>query len=282
MTRPMPGPAPSADVDSTPSESPLWRRTLLGGLWVATLVAVIVLLGRLGQGQGQLSTPPLLDRSELRAWLDERDGIIAAFALVRLIGLGLAWYLLIVTSLGLLARVSRIPALVRVADLATVPAVRKVLGTVAGVGITASAASLAAAHMIQDQAPAEVAGPGAMADHRIVLSRLPEGDDVILRRLPDGDEGTSTMHLEDDAAEPAEQAATDEWVVEPGDHLWHIAEATLTDAWGRAPTDGELVPYWQAVIDANRDTLPDPDNPDLIHPGQRVTLPPAPPPAPAP
>lgn len=280
MTRPMSGTTGSTTVEpSTPPESALWQRTLLGGLWVAVLIAVIVLLGQLGHGQ--LSTPPLLDRSELRAWLDERDAIVAAFALIRLIGLALAWYLLIVTSVGLMARVSRIPALVRMADAATVPAVRKVLGAVAGVGITASAASLTAAHLIQDQPPAEVAGPGAMADHQIVLSRLPGGDEVILRRLAEGEEGTSTMRLEEDEVATEEQTAT-EWVAQPGDHLWHIAEATLTDAWGRAPTDPELIPYWQGLIDTNRDVLADPDNPDLIHPGQRFTLPtPPPPPAPA-
>lgn len=280
MTRRISGPtgSPIAERSAQPSAAPeaaLWRRTLLGGLWIAVLIAVIVVLGRLGQGQ--LSTPPLLDRPELRAWLDERDAIVAAFALVRLIGLALAWYLLIVTSVGLVARVSRVPALVRMADAATVPAVRKVLGAVAGVGITASAASLTAAHLIQDQPPAEVAGPGAMADHQIVLSRLPGGDEVVLRRLAEGEEGTSTMRLEDETAPAEEQAAT-EWVAEPGDHLWHIAEATLADAWGRAPTDAELIPYWQGLIDANRDVLADPDNPDLIHPGQRFALPTPPPP----
>jgi nucleoid-associated protein YgaU len=64
--------------------------------------------------------------------------------------------------------------------------------------------------------------------------------------------------------------------VEPGESLWSIARDALTDAWGRAPTDGEMVGYWRAVVEVNRSRLADPDNPDLIFPGQQVVLPPAP------
>jgi hypothetical protein len=254
-------------------ELPAWRRLLVGAVWIVALVATILVLNRLGSGQ--LSTPPLLDRSELQLWLDDRDAVVAAFAVVRLIGLALAWYLLIVTVLGLAARLSRIPALVRLADLATLPAVRKILGAVAGVGITASAASLMAANLFPDQ-PARGPGTGALTDSTVVLERLPEGDDVILRRLPDTEDGTSTLDVED--APVAASPAT--WTAQPGDHLWHIAEATLTESWGRPPTDGEVAPYWTGLVEANRDVLVDPANPDLIHPGQTFRLP-APPPRPA-
>jgi hypothetical protein len=242
------------------------------------LVATIGVLNRLGSGQ--LSTPPLLDRSELRLWLDDRDAVVAAFAIVRLVGLALAWYLLVVTVLGLAARLSRIPALVRLADLATLPAVRTILGAVAGVGITASAASLMAADLFPDQAP-RGGGAEALADTQVVLERLPEGDDVILRRLPDTGDGTGAGTATLDVEEaPAEEQQT--WTAAPGDHLWHVAEATLAESWGRAPTDGEVAPYWTGLVEANRDVLVDPANPDLIHPGQTFRLPPAPPPPPSP
>lgn len=275
------GPSPSPPAANDP---PL-RRALAAVAWIATLVAIIVLLGWLGDGR--LSTPPLLDRSQLQRWLDGRDAVTVAFAVVRLIGLVLAWYLLVVTVVGLVARVSRLPALVRVADLATIPAVRRVLGAIAGVGLTASAASLMAASILPDQAPAHaetVDGGGG----RVVLERLPDGSDVILRRLPDGEDGTATMRVEE--AAPSEQEAppsgqeaptAQEWTTQPGDHFWHIAEATLTDAWGRAPTDAEVTPFWTDVVEANREALDDPANPDLIFPGQVFRVP-VPPPAPAP
>lgn len=251
------------------------RRLLVGSLWIAGLVATILVLNRLGSGQ--LSTPPLLDRAALQLWLDDRDAVVAAFAIVRLIGLALAWYLLVVTVLGLAARLSHVPALVRLADLATLPAVRKILGAVAGVGITASAATLAAAQLFPDQ-PARPAATGALTDSQVVLERLPEGDDVILRRLPDAGEGTATLDVE--GAPVEEEAPPATWTSAPGDHLWHVAEATLARSWGRAPTDAEVAPYWTGLIEANRDVLADPDNPDLIHPGQTFRLPevPAPPP----
>ena len=69
------------------------------------------------------------------------------------------------------------------------------------------------------------------------------------------------------------------WEVQRGDHFWGIAEATLTGAWGRPPTDAEVVPYWQQVIEANRDRILPPGDPDLIHPGQQFVVP-APPPDP--
>lgn len=259
MTRAF-GPAPTTAVEQEP---PVWRRLLVGGGWIVALVATILVLGRLGSGQ--LSTPPLLDRSELQRWLDDRDAVVAAFALIRLVGLALAWYLLVVTVLGLAARLSRIPGLVRLADLATLPAVRKILGAAAGVGLTASAASLMAADLLPGKAPG---GGAALTDTAVVMERLPEGEDVIIRRLPEVEEGTATLDVEEVPA-----AAEPTWTAQPGDHLWHIAEATLAEGWGRAPTDPEVVPYWTALIEANRDVVADPD---LIHPGQTFRLPPVP------
>ena len=55
-----------------------------------------------------------------------------------------------------------------------------------------------------------------------------------------------------------------------------MAEHILTRAWGRPPTDPEIVPSWVVLIDANRPLLVEPSNPDLILPGQLFTLPPAP------
>lgn len=274
-TRRMATRAPAATTPAAEAPESAGRRALVGGGWILTLVGTIWLLGRLGSGS--LSTPPLFDRSALQLWLDARDAVTVAFALVRLIGLVLAWYLLVVTAVGLIARLSRIPALVRVADVATVPAVRRVLGAIAGVGLTASAASLMAASLLPDQAPAQATAGGVGS--RVVLERLPDGSEVILRRLPDED-GTSTMRVEE---APADQALPRprEWTTAPGDHFWHIAEATLTDSWGRAPSEAETTPYWTQVVELNRPLLSDPANPDLIFAGQVFRLP-EPPPAPAP
>jgi hypothetical protein len=67
--------------------------------------------------------------------------------------------------------------------------------------------------------------------------------------------------------------APGEWRVAPGQCFWSIADDVLTSARGRAPSDAEIVPYWRRLIEANRAALVDPDNPDLIFPGQVFTIP---------
>ncbi|NNE74295.1 MAG: LysM peptidoglycan-binding domain-containing protein, partial [Acidimicrobiales bacterium] len=61
--------------------------------------------------------------------------------------------------------------------------------------------------------------------------------------------------------------------VEQGDHLWSIAVDILTEAWGRAPSDAEVTPYWAQLVAANDANLLPPENPDLIHPGQVFDVP---------
>jgi hypothetical protein len=97
------------------------------------------------------------------------------------------------------------------------------------------------------------------------------------RPEPPSDEAPAvTMHR---AAAPAEQHEPDAWVVRPGDHLWRIAEETLARAWGRAPSDREIDPFWRRLVERNRSALHDPANPDLLFPGDRIEVPAAPPPA---
>jgi hypothetical protein len=263
------GPPPAAAGPSA------WQRALGAVAWLGLLVGMVVALHRMGSGS--LSTPPLLDRAALQRWLDGRDAVTVAFAVVRLVALVLGWYLLVVTTVGLAARATRIPALVRLTDLATVPAVRRALGAVAGVGLSASAATLMAGSLLPDQAPP--AGEVSLSEGGVVLQRLPDQGDVVLRRLPD-QEGSATMRVEDRPGGSEGSTTPTEWTARPGDHLWHVAEATLAGAWGRAPSDAEVAPYWQQVVEANRGGLADPGNPDLILPGQVLQVPPPPPPPP--
>lgn len=65
-------------------------------------------------------------------------------------------------------------------------------------------------------------------------------------------------------------------VVEDGDSFWTIAATTLTDTWGRIPTDAETADYWRQLVEANRHRLEPPYDPDLIYPGQTFQLPPIP------
>jgi hypothetical protein len=66
------------------------------------------------------------------------------------------------------------------------------------------------------------------------------------------------------------------WLVRPGDNLWSIATDILAAAWGRPPDVREVAPYWWRVVEINRPYLPNPADPSLLFPGDRVTIPPAP------
>ncbi len=64
--------------------------------------------------------------------------------------------------------------------------------------------------------------------------------------------------------------------LERGDHLWAVAADVLAHWWGRPATDQETRPYWEELVQANRDHLADPSDPDLVFAGQQVLVPPAP------
>jgi len=61
-------------------------------------------------------------------------------------------------------------------------------------------------------------------------------------------------------------------VVEKGDHLWKISAQHLAESMGRPPESSEVSPYWKDVIEMNMHGLRSGD-PDLIYPGEIVTLP---------
>ena len=59
----------------------------------------------------------------------------------------------------------------------------------------------------------------------------------------------------------------------PGDSFWSVAERLTSSRLGRPADDVEVVEPWLALIEANRDRLTDPDDPDLLFPGQVLRLP---------
>jgi nucleoid-associated protein YgaU/DNA-binding SARP family transcriptional activator len=86
--------------------------------------------------------------------------------------------------------------------------------------------------------------------------------------------------VSDDGAQPpapdpgATGVAVGEVTVVPGDDFWKIAERTLTDRWGRSPSDHQIAHYWRQLVEINRHRLAPPGDPDLIYPGQRLLTPP--------
>jgi nucleoid-associated protein YgaU len=67
--------------------------------------------------------------------------------------------------------------------------------------------------------------------------------------------------------------ASTTWIVRPGDHFWSIAQSTISAQTTGGPDDEAVGRYWLRLVEANRDRLPVPGNPDLLYPGTVLELP---------
>jgi DNA-binding SARP family transcriptional activator/LysM repeat protein len=86
-------------------------------------------------------------------------------------------------------------------------------------------------------------------------------------------------HTQPHEGEATESAESPSVVVEGGDNLWAIAVDALTKSLPHSPKDDEIVAYWRALMALNRNHLADPN---VLHAGQHVYLPPLPNQTPAP
>lgn len=239
------------------------RRAVGLATWVGLVAAVIAALTVCGRGA--LATPSLGSARGWTAWLAHTDPLVVAFASVRLLALGAAWYALAVTVLGALGRLSGAGALAAAAERLTVPLLRRVLATSLSVGIVGGGIGAMAG-----PAGAQAGAQGADPPPTIVMHRL--GDEAPPEIAP----GLAPPAPRPAPAAPARDPispAPEQWQVAPGQCFWSIAHDVLGAAWHRAPSDAEIVPYWRRLIEANRGALADRDNPDLIFPGQVFTVP---------
>ena len=137
---------PRVGPDRARSLFPLvaWMLALVAAVWLFTWVA-----------GGALDTPPITDPASLPAWMVDRPPAEVAFAILRMVVLALAWYLLGTTTVGVVARVVRAARLVAIADVLTVPAVRRLLQAALGAGLAVAAVSSVPVPSLT-QAPAQV------------------------------------------------------------------------------------------------------------------------------
>lgn len=237
------------------------------------LAGIAVWVGGLGTaaaalqwaGRRALPAPPLAHPAQWPGWLEGRDPLVAAFSLLRLAALGGLWYLVLATLVGALLRLAGAGSLVRVADRMTIGPVRRMLAGSVSLGLAASGVVAVAAPALR--APVLAAQTSTTSTIQVppatvTMHRLGPAEavaPVVVAPLPELPQVTTT--------------AADRWTVKPGDCFWSIAERVLTERAGRAPSDAEIVPFWQRLIEANRAGLVQRDNPDLILPGQTFTIP---------
>ena len=238
--------------------------------WLAVLGTAIVALHQAGGG------PPLGAPGRWAAWASARTGVDAAFAVLRMLALALAWYLLVSTALALAAQVLGAARAVAALDPFTLGPVAALVRGAVGLGLVGAATTVTA--------PSATAGstPVHHVAHQQPVEPAPSPPPTI-RRLPDADEApvppSPPPAPAPDPAPTASDPGATTWVIAPGDHLWSVASRVLARAWS-APeaSDEQVVPYWRALIAANRAVLADPANPDLVFPGQVLRLPPPGPP----
>lgn len=236
----------------------------LAGL-LCLLVAAVVGLGWMGTGP--LGVPSILEPGAWSAWAGSRDAVTIAFALLRLGTLLVAWYLLGVTVIGIVARLVRNVRMVRFADALTVPAVRQVLQSALGAGLATAALTAGSAGVTTAPAAPPVAAASLPATDQVAMTPVLE-ERVAMTPL-------EPARAADPPGAPDQPGPRERhWTVEPGDHFWSIAERVLGEALGRNPSDGETTAYWERLVAANRNQLVDPGNPDFIVPGQTFRVPP--------
>ncbi len=281
---------------------PRRRTTITAPLsWSTASVGGLIVLRRLGRGDPRFEVPN--EPAAWPAWWAAHDPLDVAAALGRWLALVLLGYLAAVSVLHLAAALAPRGRVRRVARAATP---RFLTGLLAGAVVVAGTSSVGASSpggsgatssvdgsnppvMRVIGAPtnaAEESSPSSSSSTTVVVTSDPTSTVPPSTAPPPpptvAPPPPTTEHL--DPAVPALAPATSpttppatEWpgevVVGPGDHLWSIAEQTVTARLGGVPAEATIADYWRRLIDANRDRLIDPADPSLIHPGQRFVLP---------
>jgi hypothetical protein len=257
-------------------------RILRLGLALAVLAGIIWALAQVGRGV--LALPPAVDPAMWRTWSSRTDPVVVTFAVARVLTLAVAWYLLAATLLNGVAELAANRRLMSVAEILTVPALRRALQSALGVGLTATTLVAPAPDVRSPGVPSVAAArlePAAGTKSPTAWEVMPPvaPRTTILHDTPAPVPGLHAQPpaLIGKAHTHPEHPPALTWTVQAGEHLWSIAEAVLRETWQRPPTDTETQAYWQGLVAANREALVDRGNPDLILPGQVFTLPPAPP-----
>jgi hypothetical protein len=207
-------------------------------------------------GAGDLGAPPL-SYDGAASWLDQRDTAIASFALLRLLALGLGWYLLFVTAVGGATRYFRLQRMTSLLERLTPRFARGILGGMALLGV--------------------VAAPPPLPPQTDSMIELPSDATAVLHLLPDAPASTPAS-APASAAEPLPVPAPADidvtsWEIQPGDSFWSVAAEHLADIRGGEVSEREVGSYWRQVVEVNRSRLVNPNDADLLFTGQVIELP---------
>jgi hypothetical protein len=205
--------------------------------------------------------PPLAHPTDWGDWSRSAEPLDLAAAVLRPVAVVAAGYLALAVVAALVAAASGRGQ--RMAARLVPRALRRPLATLAAAAVGVSA-------VVGPAGAASDAGSAATADEPPTMVVL----DGPRTSLPWAAAAVAPVAAPEATAAAPDRARPTTVVVQSGEHLWTVAEAELGRRLGRVPTDEETDPYWRALVEANRDRLVDPDNPDLIFSGQQLVLPP--------
>ncbi len=268
-----------------------WRGALVATAGLAVLFGGVVFLRWVG---GPLGLDG--DVSTVRRLGDLPPALLAALNIVRVTAFAACLYGIALFAATLAAILTRRGDVERLVTNMAPPRLRRALVGLIGLGVMASVAT----------------GPGATSE-RVTIAAAPAPATTSTSTTSSTSTTTSTSTTSSTStttpttteptndhappaagptipADPAPIGTTDTvptpqasapiedlpnlWVMGPGDHLWRVAEVAMTNHLGRPAANHEIDGYWRRLVALNRESLIDPDNPDLVFSGQVIELPP--------
>ncbi len=228
------------------------------------------------------TTPwPAIQPNEFVSWWEQLGTDQAAIVMLRIVGSGIAGWAMLVGTVGLLASFRPNGLIAGVWSIVTPQSLRRMLAV--GVLTTVLAAPVAAtAASPNAHAPIILEDLGVMHETQqedfaqsskgfaTLLSDLGPSEQIIQPKQS----GPTAINNDKAASRsvnaPHTSAPSEIWLVKTDDHLWKIAADTLEKRGVLADT-AQVLTYWRQLIATNIDQLN--NNPDLIYPGQVLTLP---------
>lgn len=243
--------------------------------WLAFLLALVMVMTSVDRGA--LAGPSLSEPSSWWPWLSHGDSAAHVVAVLRLTVVGWCGYLAFVAAAQLVGSFRGMGLVRSVAEHMTSATARRILQGTLAVALAAPSPAGATTPSrppvmvlvtptTTELSSATTTSPSAATSSSTSTTAPPT---TATPSPPDSQSPPPPEPLP-----PATPTAGHSWTVEPGDHLWSISERALATSSGRDVSDIEIAPYWRDVIEANMSLLVDPDNPDLLYPGQVLTLPP--------
>lgn len=268
------------------------------------IVGLLALVAAATAGLHALGNVPAfaVDLRSPLTWLDTSDPCDVIGALVRYVGLGIGYWVLVTTTLYYGVTLSGRGPRPRWLRLVTLPPIQRMIDRTLAASLAISivatpVASLRAEESTPTPPPVvfEVSSDGIPVPHIGTAERDQEEGDSAPYSVETDSVAPEPLPPQEDPASPAIEpvppapevslpvvvsggvatpsvATTVEYTVERGDNLWSIAANHLANLIGPDPSLTQVDGYWRTVIAANRDTLRSGD-PNLIYPGEIITLP---------